>query len=256
MPREFWIFVAGISGLIVGSFLNVCIHRIPRGKSIVFPGSRCPACGAPIRPGDNVPVVSWLLLRGKCRVCRAPIAARYPLIELANSALWVLAAATARGAADFGAAACLCSACLVLIMIESDFQILPDSVTLPLAGAGVGFSFISSRIGWRSSLAGLAAGAGVLFLVAWSYEKISGQEGMGLGDVKMLGAIGAFTGVVGVIATLFFASLAGSLVGLVLMTRGGGWKTRLPFGVFLGLAGMGAYFWGSPLFLWYRGFFS
>jgi leader peptidase (prepilin peptidase)/N-methyltransferase len=251
-----WVFLAGAAGLAVGSFLNVCIYRLPRSRSIVFPGSRCPACGAPIRAFDNIPVLSWLILRGKCRVCRAPISLRYPMIEMGNASLWILAAATASRPADFAAAACLCSACLVLIMIDYDFQILPDSVTLPLAGTGVFFSFFSSRLGWRSSLAGLAAGAGVLFLVAWAYEKLTRSEGMGLGDAKMLGAIGAFTGVAGVVATLFFASLAGSLVGLALMTRGGGWKTRLPFGVFLGLAGIGAYFWGSPLFLWYRGLFS
>ncbi len=254
-PHTAWMLFAGAAGLAVGSFLNVCVYRLPRGLSIVFPGSRCPACGAPIRALDNVPVASWLLLGGKCRVCRASISARYPLVELANAGLWVLSAWSARGIADFLSAAILCSACLVLILIDYDYQILPDSITLPLAAAGVALSFFSARIAWASSLAGLAAGAGVLFLVAWGYEKITGHEGMGLGDVKMLGAIGAFTGVVGVVATLFFASLAGSLVGILLMTRGGGWKTRLPFGVFLGLAGMAAFFWSRGLFDWYRGFF-
>lgn len=255
VPPAAWSLVAAAAGLAVGSFLNVVIYRVPRGRSIVFPGSRCPACGAPIRPLDNIPVLSWFLLRGKCRVCRAPISARYPLVEAANGALWVLSARAAVSPMDFLSAAIFCSACLVLILIDFDFQILPDAITLPLAAAGVALSFFAPRLTWKASVAGLAAGAGALFLVAWLYEKITGNEGMGLGDVKMLGAIGAFTGVVGVVATLFFASLTGSLVGLLLLTRGGGWKTRLPFGVFLGLAGIAAFFYGRGIFEWYRGFF-
>ncbi|MGH9443010.1 MAG: prepilin peptidase [Thermoanaerobaculia bacterium] len=244
---------AAISGLLVGSFLNVCVYRIPRGRSIVSPRSKCPACGAPIRARDNVPVLSWLLLGGKCRDCRARISARYPAVELGNAILWTFAAIRAESASDFAAAAVFFSACLVLILIDLDFQILPDAITLPLAAAGIAFSVFSGRLPWRSSVAGLAAGAGVLWLVAVSYEKLTHREGMGLGDVKMLGAIGAFTGPVGVLFTVLFASLAGSVVGVALMLRGGDWKTRLPFGVFLGLAGIAAYFYASPLWHWYRG---
>jgi leader peptidase (prepilin peptidase)/N-methyltransferase len=247
--------LAGLAGLAVGSFLNVCIHRIPRGQSIVFPPSHCPACGGPIRPGDNVPVLSWLALGGRCRSCRAPIPLRYPFVELANAALWLLSARAAASAADFAAGAILSSACLALVFIDYDSQYLPDAITLPLAAAGVGLSFFSRRIGWTGSLAGLAAGAGGLWAVAWAYRRLAGQEGMGLGDVKMLGAIGAFVGPAGALATIFFASLSGSVVGLLLMTRGGGWKTRLPFGVFLGIAGVGAYFWAAPVFAWYRSFY-
>lgn len=247
------VVLAAISGLLVGSFLNVCIHRIPRGRSIVFPRSRCPACGAPIRARDNVPVLSWLLLEGKCRDCRAPIAVRYPAIELGNAILWAFAALHAISGADFAAAAVLFSACLVLIFIDFDFQILPDSITIPLALAGVAFSFFSGRLTWRSSLLGLAAGAGLLWAVAAGYEKLTRREGMGLGDVKMLGAIGAFTGPAGILFTVLFASLSGSVVGVAMMARGGGWKTRLPFGVFLGVAGIAAYFWARPVWEWYRG---
>lgn len=247
------VLLAAVSGLLVGSFLNVCIHRIPRGRSIVFPRSRCPACGAPIRARDNVPVLSWLLLAGKCRDCRAPIAVRYPAIELGNAILWTFAALHAISGADFAAAAVLFSSCLVLILIDFDFQILPDSITIPLALAGVAFSFFSERLTWRSSLLGLTAGAGLLWAVAAGYEKLTRREGMGLGDVKMLGAIGAFTGPAGVLITVLFASLSGSVVGVAMMARGGGWKTRLPFGVFLGLAGIAAYFWARPVWEWYRG---
>jgi leader peptidase (prepilin peptidase)/N-methyltransferase len=246
------LFAVGLAGLAVGSFLNVCIFRLPRGRSVVFPPSACPACRAKIRPLDNVPVVAWIALRGRCRVCRAPISARYPIVELANAVAWWMSAKAAPTVPDFLAGALLCSASLVLIFVDFDFQILPDVITLPLAAAGLGLSFFTVRIGWRMSIAGIVVGAGGLYAVARAYRALTGQEGMGLGDVKMLGAIGAFTGPVGVVATVFFASLAGSLVGLALLRKGGGWRTRLPFGVFLGLAGIGAYFWASPAWRWYR----
>lgn len=248
-------FVAAVAGLLVGSFLNVVIHRVPLGHSIVMPGSRCPRCGAPIRPIDNVPVVSWLWLRGRCRACRAPISPRYPVVELANGFLWLAAARLALSPVDFAAGAALSSACLALVFIDFDHQILPDAITLPLAAAGFALSFFSPRLGWRESLLGIAAGAGSLWLVAFLYEKTTGREGMGFGDVKMLGAIGAFAGPKGVLATVLFASLSGSVVGLTLMAVGGGsWKTRLPFGVFLGAAGVAAFYFAAPLWGWYRGF--
>jgi leader peptidase (prepilin peptidase)/N-methyltransferase len=245
---------AALAGLVVGSFVNVCIHRIPLGRSIVFPGSHCPRCGAPIRPLDNVPVVSWLALGRKCRVCRGPISTRYPAVELANGLLWMAAARLALSPVDFVEAAIFSSACLALVVIDFDHQILPDAITLPLIAIGFAFSFFSPRISWRESLVGIVAGAGSLGLVAFVYEKATGREGMGLGDVKMLGAIGAFTGAKGVLATVLFASLAGSIVGLLLMAgRAGGWRTRLPFGVFLGIVGVAAFYFASPLWVWYRG---
>jgi leader peptidase (prepilin peptidase) / N-methyltransferase len=247
--------VAAVAGLLVGSFLNVCIHRIPLGRSIVFPGSHCPRCGAPIRAWENVPVVSWLFLRAKCRTCRGPISARYPAIELANGFLWMAAARWAISPADFAAAAIFSSACLTLVFIDFDHQILPDVITLPLGAAGLVLSFLSPRISWRGSLAGIVVGAGSLWLVAFLYEKATGREGMGLGDVKMLGAIGAFTGPRGVLATILFASLAGSVIGIALIAiKGGSWKTRLPFGVFLGVAAIVSFYAAGPLWDWYRGF--
>ncbi len=247
--------VAAVAGLLVGSFLNVCIHRIPLGRSIVFPGSHCPRCGAAIRAWDNVPVLSWLFLRAKCRVCRGPISARYPAIELANGFLWLAAVRWALSPVDFAAAAIFSSACLALVFIDFDHQILPDAITFPLLAMGFALSFLSPRLTWRGSLAGIVAGAGVLWLVAFLYEKATGREGMGLGDVKMLGAIGAFTGARGVLATILFASLAGSVIGIALIAvKGGGWKTRLPFGVFLGIAGVLSFYLSTPLWNWYRGF--
>jgi len=249
-----FVFFAAIAGLLVGSFLNVVIHRVPLARSIVFPGSHCPQCGAPIRAFDNVPVVSWLILGGKCRACRGPISPRYPAIELANGFLWLAGARAALGPVDFAAAAVFSSACVALVFIDFDWQILPDAITLPLTAAGLAFSFFSPRLGGRDSLAGVAAGGLSLWLVAFIYEKATGREGMGLGDVKMLAAIGAFTGVAGVVTTVLFASLAGSVVGLVLIAvKGSGWKTRLPFGVFLGIAGIVSYWAAVPLWVWYRG---
>jgi len=246
--------VAAVAGLLVGSFLNVVIHRVPLGRSIVFPGSHCPRCGAPIRAFDNVPVISWLVLGAKCRTCRGPISPRYPAIELANGFLWLAAARAAITPVDFAAAAIFSSACVALVFIDFDWQILPDAITLPLAAIGFGFSFFSPRLSWKQSLAGIVAGGISLWLVAFIYEKATSREGMGLGDVKMLGAIGAFTGAAGVVTTVLFASLAGSVVGLLLIAvKGGGWKTRLPFGVFLGVAGIASYWAAAPLWIWYRG---
>jgi leader peptidase (prepilin peptidase)/N-methyltransferase len=246
--------VVFLFGLVAGSFVNVVIHRLPRGESVVFPGSHCPACGAPIHAYDNVPVFSWLLLRGRCRACRAPIAVRYPLIELANAVLWVAVYLRAPGWADFASGAFLCSACLALLAIDADFRILPDRITLTGIVVGVALSFFSRVRTPLSSAAGAALGAGGLWLVAFLYEKWKKVEGMGLGDVKMLGMIGALLGASGVIVSVLLASVTGSLVGLVLViARRGSLKTALPFGVFLALGAVAALFWAPALVELYRG---
>jgi leader peptidase (prepilin peptidase)/N-methyltransferase len=233
--------------------LNVLAHRIPRGESIVFPGSHCPACGAPIAPWDNIPVVSWILLRGRCRVCRAPIALRYPMLEVANGALWVLLVRHARSWPEFAAGAFLCSACLALLAIDAEFQILPDKITLTGIGVGLALSLLTGN--FFSALLGAGVGAGGLFLLAFAYERIAGREGMGLGDVKMLGMIGAFLGASGVLVTVLLASLAGSVVGLLLIALGGGdRKMRLPFGVFLSVGAIATLFFGASLIEAYRSF--
>ena len=247
--------VAGVAGLIVGSFLNVLAHRLPRGESVVFPGSHCPACGSAIAPRDNVPVASWLLLRGRCRVCRAPIALRYPVMELSNGLLWFLLARRADSWLEFGAGAFLCSACLALFAIDAEFQILPDKITLTGIGVGLVLSLLAGNL--KGALMGVAVGAGGLYLLAFLYERLAGREGMGLGDVKMLGMIGAFLGPTGVLVTVLLASLAGSVVGLGLIALGGGdRKMRLPFGVFLALGAIATLFFGAGLVRFYRSFWS
>jgi leader peptidase (prepilin peptidase)/N-methyltransferase len=249
----FGVVVAALFGLTVGSFLNVVIHRLPRGESLVAPRSRCPSCGAPIAARDNFPVLSWLILRGRCRACRAPIGVRYPAIELANAVLWALVFRFAPSWGDAASGALLASACLALLAIDYDHQILPDWITLPGIAAGLALSFASVMRTPLSALLGAALGAGGLWLVAFAYEKIAGQEGMGLGDVKMLGMVGAFLGPAGVVVTILAASLSGSVVGLALiLSKGGDGKTRLPFGVFLAIGAVGAWFVGEPLVARYR----
>lgn len=247
---------AGLFGAIVGSFLNVLIHRLPRSESLVRPGSHCPSCGAPVAAADNIPIFSWLFLRGRCRTCRVSIPLRYPAVELANGLLWALVFWRAPVWGDFFAGAFLASACLALLFIDAEFQILPDAITLTGIAAGLGLSFLSRRTAPLESLAGAALGAGSLFLLAFLWEKLRGVEGMGLGDVKMLGMIGAFLGPGGVLVTVLLASLAGSLVGLVLiLLRRGSLQMRLPFGVFLALGAIATLFFGEALIARYRLFF-
>jgi leader peptidase (prepilin peptidase)/N-methyltransferase len=243
-------------GLVIGSFLNVLVHRLPRGESVVRPGSHCPACGAPVRGRDNIPLVSWVLLRARCRDCRAPISPLYPLVELVNGALWSLCFLRAPSYPDFLAFVFLVSACLSLLLIDAEFQLLPDAITLTGIAVGIALSFFSAVRTPLSAALGAALGAGGLFAVAFVYERIAGQEGMGLGDVKMLGMIGAFLGPSGVLVTVLLSSVAGSAVGLGLMAaRRGSMKMALPFGVFLSLGAVAALFFGEPLVAQYRGLF-
>lgn len=232
--------LAAAIGLVVGSFLNVCIHRLPIGESVVFPGSRCPSCGRGIRWWENVPVVSFLLLRGRCRGCRAPISWRYPLVEAATGALFA-GLFLAYGlsfellvAVPFGAML------LVLFFTDLDHQILPDLVTLPGFAFGLGLAWWNPFLGdpgWGRILAalfGAALGAGILFAIGWIWEKLRGVEAMGLGDVKLMAMVGAFTGTQGALFTLFAASVVGAVVGIALVPlRRRTLSDTLPFGCFL-----------------------
>ncbi len=215
------------TGAIVGSFANVCIHRLPRGASVVHPGSHCPACGAPVAFYDNVPVVSWLVLRGRCRTCRAPISARYPLVEMLVALLFLAAGFLYGPTLVAVSAALLATACVILGATDLEARTLPDEVTLGTlvvalflaalrdrAAAASGRAFAGSFVESRLVEALLGALLGAVFLegVRRTYARLRGQEGMGGGDVKMLAMAGAFTGPAGVFFTLFFASLAGTAV--------------------------------------------
>lgn len=244
---------AALFGLIVGSYLNVVVHRLPRGLSTVLPRSRCPSCGALIRARDNLPVVSWLLLRARCRACGARISWRYPVVEAATAALFVVVMEVYGVTFEGLAAVLLGCLLLALALIDGEHFLLPDRLTLPGIAAGLLLQPLVSWNGggWRGLLTGLtgvALGAGVLLVLWGGWVLLKGEEGMGLGDVKMLAMIGAFLGWKGVVVTLFFASLGGSLVGLaVIAARRGHLKSRLPFGVFLALGGAVALFWSRPL---------
>lgn len=230
-----YVFVFGAA---VGSFLNVLIYRLPREISILrTPPSSCPACSTPIRWYDNIPLISWLVLRGRCRKCRVPISLRYPLVELAGGVLAM--AAVARWGLGVTAAevAIFAWVSLALGLIDFDFQILPDVLTYPSIVFGLVCSWLGGYTWWLDSLLGAAVGAFLPILVIVLYKMWRGIEGMGWGDVKYLAAIGSVVGLGGVVGVLVVASIMGALVGLGLIAAGrGSGKTALPFGTFLALA--------------------
>ncbi len=224
-------------GLVVGSFLNVVIHRVPRRQSVVRPGSHCPACGHRIRWYDNVPVISWVLLRGRCRDCRAPIALRYPAVELATGIVTALLARR-YGLSVAGAEAVLFAwVSIALGMIDLEHQLLPDVMTYPAAVLGLACSFAGGLATPAESIVGLAVGGLLPMVVLVAYKALRGIEGMGWGDVKYLAAIGAALGVFGCLWVLIAGAVLGAAVGLGLIVTGrGGSRTALPFGTFLAVA--------------------
>jgi len=247
--------IVALFGLAIGSFLNVVIHRLPRGASIVSPGSRCPACGYALRAMDNIPVVSYLMLRGRCRQCGVRISPRYPLVEIATAALFVLHYFVF-GWTPLLAVRLLFAASLVaLFAIDLEHHLLPDAITLPGVGAGLLASLFLPP-GTRDALIGVLAGGGVLWLIGEAYYRYAGEEGMGGGDVKMLAMIGAFLGWQLVIVTLVFSSIAGSLIGvLLIVTKRGGMKYALPYGTFLSIAALVASLAGAQIVEWYVGMY-
>jgi leader peptidase (prepilin peptidase)/N-methyltransferase len=257
MPPIFLLVAIFLFGTIIGSFLNVCIYRIPAGQSVISPASRCPKCGAAIRWYQNVPVISYLLLRGRCAGCKTRISLRYPLIEALTGLLfvWVWLAFGWQVATPLYWV--FVAALVVITFIDLDHQIIPDVISLP--GIVVGFlaALAIPWLPWLDSLLGILLGGGSLFLVAAVYQRLTGQEGMGGGDVKLLAMIGAFLGWKAVLPVIFLGSLAGSLVGvpLMLIKRSGG-KLAIPFGPFLALGAVICLLWGRQLFDWYVGFFA
>ena len=247
--------IVAFFGLAFGSFLNVVIHRLPRGASIVSPGSRCPACGYALRAMDNIPVVSYLMLRGRCRQCGVRISPRYPLVEIATAALFGLHYFVF-GWTPLLAVRLLFAASLVaLFAIDLEHHLLPDAITLPGVGAGLLASLFLPP-GTRDALIGVLAGGGVLWLIGEAYYRYAGEEGMGGGDVKMLAMIGAFLGWQLVIVTLVFSSIAGSLIGvLLIVTKRGGMKYALPYGTFLSIAALVASLAGAQIVEWYVGMY-
>lgn len=249
------ITLLALFGLSVGSFLNVCVHRLPRGESLVRPPSRCPHCGYVLRWYDNIPVASYLLLGGRCRQCRARIALRYPALELATLVVFLVHGVVFGWTALLAVRLVFACALVVLFAIDLEHHLLPDAITLPGIVAGLLASALLPP-GLRDAVLGVLAGGGALWLIGEAYFRATGQEGMGGGDVKMLAMIGAFLGWKLVLVTLVLSSVAGSIVGiLVIALRRGDMKYALPYGTFLALGALAASLAGEWLVRWYVSFY-
>ncbi len=265
-----------VFGLIIGSFLNVCILRIPLSESVVLPASHCPKCGTSIKPYDNIPVVSWLVLAGRCRKCKARISAMYPMVELATGLLFVACylvfglSTEALKWTIFGALM------IVLTITDMRERILPDKVNFLGLGLGLLLSLFTrpvdgtalwlanrlfafpppeAALSFADALIGAGVASGLLWLVAEGYFRARGREGMGLGDVKMMAMAGAFLGVQRALLTILLGSLLGSIIGMAVIAIGRkGRDFELPFGTFLGAGAMLVVFFGSAALDWYRAF--
>jgi len=238
-------------GLVIGSFLNVCISRLPAGESVAFPGSRCPSCRAAIRWYDNIPVVSYIALSGRCRSCRVRIPLRYPLVELATAAVFVAQGLVFDDPWLLGQRLLFSAVMVALFATDLETQRLPNVLTLPGLVAGL-ISSVWLAPGLQASLAGAALGAAIPWSIRWVWFKAKGVEAMGLGDVKMLAMIGAFLGWQQVWLVLLLSSLAGAAVGILLTATGRrSMQSRLPFGTFLAMAAIGASLGGDRLLDWY-----
>ena len=245
--------LVGLLGLVVGSFLNVCIYRLPRRISVVFPPSRCPACGQGIRWYHNVPVLGWLVLAGRCASCGAPISPRYPMVEAITGAVFLAHFLVIGPEPLLPVRLVFAASLIVLFAIDLEHQILPDAITLP----GIVLGFLASFVlppGWVSSGIGILIGGGLPWALAEAYYRIRGVEGLGFGDVKMLAMIGAVLGWPLMLLTLMGASMCGALVGGTLIALGrGDAQLKLPFGTFLAVAAMLAGLFGQPVVEWYAG---
>lgn len=241
-----------IFGACIGSFLNVCICRLPESRSIVTPPSACPRCQSSIKFYDNIPILSYLVLLGKCRGCGTRISIRYPLVELLTGLLSVAAAIRYGLSVDFIIYFVFICALVTITFIDIDHQIIPDVISLPGIPIGLACSLMLSSISFRDSLIGALIGGGSLFLVAWGYYHFTGKEGMGGGDIKLLAMIGAFIGWQGVFFTIFISSAVGSIIGIFLMlVARKNMKFAVPFGPFLSLGAIAYLFFGTEVIFWY-----
>lgn len=239
-------------GLCVGSFLNVVIARVPEGRSIVGPGSACPRCSTPIAWYDNVPLLSFALLRARCRKCGEPISWRYPVVELVTGLLFVLALAERGLTIDLIPALLLVAGLVAITGIDLDHQLIPDVISIPGIVVGLAVSTLTGRPGWLDSLVGVVIGGGIFLLII-----VASRGGMGGGDMKLGAMLGAFLGGKLVLVAILIAILAGGVFAIVvLLLRRKGRKDAVPFGPFLALGGVVSLFWGESLLAWYLGTFS
>ena len=246
--------LATLFGMLVGSFLNVCICRLPKNESIVLPPSHCPLCSYQIRWFDNIPLVSYLLLRGRCRGCGASISLQYPLVELLNGLLTLLLFLRFGPTLAFVTLFLFCSALVVITFIDIEHQIIPDEISL--SGIVVGFvlSFFIRGHSWQNSLCGILLGGGSLLLVAYGYQRLTGKDGMGGGDIKLLAMMGAFLGWKAVPFIILASSLAGSIIGIsIMLLQKKDSKLAIPFGPYLAFGAVLYIFYGRVLIRWYLG---
>jgi leader peptidase (prepilin peptidase)/N-methyltransferase len=256
MPVWLELLTVTLFGLCIGSFLNVCAYRIPLGQSIVHPRSRCTTCGRMLSWFDNLPVLSWVALGGRCRTCKQPVSWQYPAVEIVTALVFVITYLTYGLTLLSLVRVAFGCALIVLFVTDLHHKILPNIITLPGIAVGFACSFFLPP-GWLSSLIGLVVGGGFLLAIAEAYYRLRGQEGLGMGDVKLLAMIGAFLGWKLVLLTLIFASFTGSLAGGLLIASGrGSMKYALPFGTFLAVGALFASTWGGPIADWYFGFYQ
>ncbi|MBM3293548.1 MAG: prepilin peptidase [Candidatus Aminicenantes bacterium] len=251
------VFVA-LFGLAWGSFLNVVIFRLPRGLNLIRPPSACPACGARVKPYDNIPVAAFLWLGGKCRRCRAPIGWHYPVVELLTALAFLILARKFGLGLSFAAAALFASALIALGFIDAFHRLLPDAITFPGFGLGLAYAFLRrDGIDIVQSLLGAAVGAGFLLIIYGGYWLLRKKEGLGLGDVTMMLMIGSFLGWLQALLVIVLASLAGTVVGLSLLKlKKAGLQSALPYGTFLAPAAFIALVWGDALLRAYLSLFG
>jgi leader peptidase (prepilin peptidase)/N-methyltransferase len=256
IPPAFAAIFWAIGGLCIGSFLNVVIARLPEGRSIAYPGSACPRCGAPIRWYDNLPVLSFLLLRARCRACRSPIAWRYPLVESTTAVLFVLAYLHFGVNLRLVTALALLSTLIAITGIDLDHQIIPDVLSLPGIALGLLAALGPGGIGWMGSVLGMVVGGGVFVVIIAGSTLVLGQPGMGVGDVKLGAMLGAFLGwQFALLGILLSVLIGGPLAAALLATGRKGRKDPLPFGPFLSLGGIVSLLWGDAILTWYFGQF-
>ena len=240
-------------GLIVGSFLNVCIYRLPREQSIIYPPSNCPECGRPIKFYDNIPLVSYIILLGKCRTCANPIPIRYPIVELVTGLLSMALFMKFGPTPQYPLLFLYCAALLVISFIDLEHQIIPDIISLPGILLGFAFSILGfTGTGWLGSLIGIIGGGGFLYMVAILFERLTRKEGMGGGDVKLLAMMGAWMGWRALPFIILISSFAGTVIGGgSLLISGRSYRTKIPFGPFLALAALIYLFFGTEFVSWY-----
>lgn len=256
IPTEFWLVIFFLFGALLGSFANVVIYRLPEGKSVVRPRSRCPACLKQIAWYDNIPVLSWFILQGRCRMCGARFSFRYPVVEFLTAVLFAGAFYVHGFSATFVESVILLWSLVVCTFIDFDHMILPDEFTLSGIVIGLIGAYLNPDRGFLDAVLGVLAGGGFLWFMAWVYFTLTEAEGMGGGDIKLLAWLGAVLGLKAVPFIIIISAVVGTIFGLVIgLRKDSGLKTAIPYGPYLAFAAMVYIFWGQTLARTYWDFF-